>query len=207
VRNYLIELGRAYQVALKELRVVDVNPITLVNKPAASPWRVRFLNEDEQVRLIAACKSSASPDLYCFMLFCLTTGCRKGEAAGLLWTNIDLVRRWAVFPVTKNGTARGVPLTRAVVELFEARPRDDARVFPRDITSAWHSAIECAAITDFHFHDLRHTAASRLVMAGASLIETATLLGHKTPTMTMRYSHLANSHTASLVDRVMGELS
>jgi integrase len=204
VRNYLVELGRAYQIAMKELRLVDSNPVALVSKPPASRWRVRFLTDDELTRLLEACRTSDSPDLYSFVLFCLTTGCRKGEASALTWKNVDLERRWAIFPTTKNGTARGAPLTTTVTDLLRARLRDTERMFPVDITSAWHTAIARADIKDFRFHDLRHHAASRLVMAGASLIETATVLGHKTPAMTMRYAHLAGAHTASLIDRVMG---
>jgi integrase len=207
VRNYLVELGRAYQVAMKELRVVDSNPVALVSKPPASRWRVRFLSDDEQTRLLDACRTSDSADLYPFVLFCLTTGCRKGEASALTWGNVDLERRWAIFPTTKNGSARGAPLTQTVADLLRARSRDGDRVFPIDITSAWHTAVTRAGIADFRFHDLRHNAASRLVMAGASLIETATVLGHKTPAMTMRYSHLAGAHTANLVDRVMGDVA
>jgi integrase len=97
VRNYLIELGRAYQVALKELRVVDANPVALASKPAASHWRARLLSEDETTRMLSACKDSDSLDLYPFVMFCITTACRKGEAAQLLWENVDLSRRWAVF--------------------------------------------------------------------------------------------------------------
>lgn len=154
VRNYLLELSRLLAFAVKELHVMEENPVARVSKPAASQWRVRFLSDDERARLLHCCKASESDDLYPFVLFCLTTGCRKGEAAALEWRNVDLVRRWAVFPRTKNGTARGVPLTQAVAELMRGRDRADARVFPIDITSAWHTAVARAGLNDFRFHDL-----------------------------------------------------
>jgi integrase len=207
VRNYLLELHRAYEYAMKELRVVDSNPVALVSKPSASRWRVRFLSDNERTALLDACKAADSPDLYPFVLFCLTTGCRKGEAAALLWRDVDLKRRWAVFPKTKNGEARGVPLTAAVAALLEQRSRAEERVFPTDITSAWHTAVKRAGITNFKFHDLRHCTGSALVMNGANAVEVATLLGHKTLDMVKRYSHLSNAHTAALVDRVMGGLA
>jgi integrase len=206
VRNYLLELQRLFTFAIKELHVLDENPCTKVAKPAASQWRVRFLSAEERVALLAACKASDSPDLYPFVLFCLTTGCRKGEAAALLWRNVDLGRRWAVFPTTKNGTARGVPLTQAVADLLRARARSDERVFPHDITSAWCTAVAAAGVADFRFHDLRHTAGSTLTMGGANAVEVATLLGHKTLDMVKRYSHLSGQHTTALVDRVMGDV-
>ena len=206
MRNYLIELSRLFAFAVKEMRVMDANPCANVSGPAASDERVRFLDDDERDRSPVACKASESRDLYPFVLFCLTTGCRKGEAAALLWSNVDLRRRWAIFPTTKNGRPRGVPLTPAVADLLRQRERDDVRVFPVDITMAWHTAVAAAGLVDFRFHDLRHTAASTLVMKDATLVETAALLGHKTLAMSMRYSHLANKHTSSLVDRVMGDI-
>lgn len=204
VRNYMIELGRLFSHAVKEMWVMESNPCTRVNKPKASDWRVRSMSDDERERLLAACRADEQADLYSFVLFCLTTGCRKGEAAALTWDNVDLKRRWAIFPMTKNGTARGVPLTVAVAVLLSERGRTDARVFPVDITKAWHRAIAATGIENFRFHDLRHTCASTLVMNGATLIQTAALLGHKTPAMTMRYAHLASEATTALVDRMMG---
>lgn len=207
VRNYLIELSRLFTYAVKELHVVEENPVSRVSKPSASKWRVRFLTDEERAALLAACRESPSADLYPFVLFCLTTGCRKGEAAALEWRHVDLGRRWAVFPTTKNGTARGVPLTHAVAELLRERPRAGDRVFPHDITSAWHSAVAKAGLVDFRFHDLRHSAGSTLTMNGANAVEVATLLGHKTLDMVKRYSHLSGAHTVALVDRVMGDVA
>jgi integrase len=156
VRNYLIELGRLFALAVKELRVMETNPCANVTKPKASGQVVRWLSDDERSALLAACKTSDSPDLYPFVLFALTTGARKGEIAALQWPQVDLKRRWAVFPTTKNGDARGVPLTTAVCALLESRPRIPMEVFPVDITKAWHTAIACAGIVNFRFHDLRH---------------------------------------------------
>lgn len=64
-----------------------------------------------------------------------------------------------------------------------------------------------AGIDDFRFHDLRHTCASMLAMNGASLLEIAQVLGHKSITMTQRYSHLCTEHKASLTDRVFGGIA
>jgi integrase len=207
VRNYLIELGRLFSVAVREMRVMETNPCATVKKPEVCNQIVRYLSEKEWAALADACKQSDSPDLYLFVLIALTTGARKSEIAGLLWANCDLTRRWAIFPKTKNGEARGVPLTEAVCKLLNARKRDHARVFPVDITRAWHTAIKRSGITYFRFHDLRHSCASALVQSGANLAEVAALLGHKTPQMTMRYAHMSNAATSRLVDRVMGGVS
>src|SRR5206468_7987777 len=107
----------------------------------------------------------------------------------------------------KNGEARGVPLTDPVCALLAARKRDGTTVFPTDITKAWHTAIARAGIENFRFHDLRHSCGSALVQNGANLAEVATLLGHKGLQMTLRYSHVSNAGTSSLVDRVMGDVA
>jgi integrase len=69
-----------------------------------------------------------------------------------------------------------------------------------DIKNAFNRACKNAEIKDFHFHDLRHTFASYLVMGGQDITTVKELLGHKTLTMTLRYSHLAPSHKVKAVD-------
>ena len=67
---------------------------------------------------------------------------------------------------------------------------------------AFDNAVRRASITDFRFHDLRHTAASYLAMSGASLAEIAEVLGHKTLAMVKRYAHLSEAHTRGVVERM-----
>lgn len=67
-------------------------------------------------------------------------------------------------------------------------------------------ALKRAKITNFHFHDLRHTAASYLAKGGASLLEIATILGHKTLAMVQRYSHLTKGHTATVLESMNKEM-
>ena len=101
------------------------------------------------------------------------------------------------------------------LELLTARAKvrkiDDDRVFPAgqrakekhavaDLRAPWETALQGAKITDFHWHDLRHTCASYMAMSGVSQIEMAKLLGHKTLAMTMRYSHLSPQRTIELAD-------
>ena len=70
---------------------------------------------------------------------------------------------------------------------------------PMDLKKPWEAAVRQAGLENFRFHDLRHTAASYLAMNGATTMEIAAVLGHKTLQMVKRYSHLANSHTAKVV--------
>ena len=70
----------------------------------------------------------------------------------------------------------------------------------RDVKTAWLALMKDAAIEGFNFHDLRHTFASNLVMAGADLNTVRELLGHADMTMTLRYAHLAPEHKQATVD-------
>lgn len=63
----------------------------------------------------------------------------------------------------------------------------------------WYRALPKTGIEDLHFHDLRHTFASRLVMTGVDLYRVQILLGHKTPLMTLRYAHLSPAHLREAV--------
>ena len=69
----------------------------------------------------------------------------------------------------------------------------------RDISTAFNSAVKRARITDFTFHDLRHTFASRLVMRGVDLTTVKELMGHKHINMTLRYAHLSPGHKHSAI--------
>ena len=69
----------------------------------------------------------------------------------------------------------------------------------RDISTAFNSAVKRAGITDFTFHDLRHTFASRLVMRGVDRTTVKELMGHKHINMTLRYAHLAPGHKRSAI--------
>ncbi|HDZ91100.1 MAG TPA: site-specific integrase [Deltaproteobacteria bacterium] len=62
---------------------------------------------------------------------------------------------------------------------------------------SWHKALELAGIKDFHFHDLRHTFCSNLILSGAGLKEVKEMIGHRDLSMTDRYSHLSLKHNLS----------
>lgn len=228
VNRYLAVLSHAFTVAVKEWAWLRENPLMRVTKPKEPRGRVRFLSDDapdgtpgERTRLLAACRGSKSPDLYLAVIMALSTGARAQELLGLRWGQVDLVRRVAVLTETKNGETRLLPLAGLALELlkdrgkirhldtdliFPGRPlRDSAgkRFFrPVNLRTAFETALKVAGIEDFRWHDLRHSAASYLVMNGASLPEIAEVLGHKTLEMVRRYSHLSEAHTADVVERM-----
>jgi integrase len=150
------------------------------------------------------------------VLLALNTGLRRGELFGLRWADVDVTR--AVVTVqgggAKSGQTRHVPLNSEALAVLEAwKPADAGAttcVFPsdrgeplEDIKSAWLPLVGAAKVSAFRFHDLRHTFASKLVMAGVDLNTVRELLGHADLKMTLRYAHLAPEHKAAAVAKLV----
>jgi integrase len=156
------------------------------------------------------------PALAVVVLLAIATGARKGELLGLRWRDVDWARQQLVFHHTKNHERRTVPVRGEAWTRREAWAGGVVRigpdwVFPRadgkkllDIRYAWEQARAKAGLEDFRFHDLRHSTASYLAMSGASLVEIAEVLGHKTLQMVRRYAHLSEAHTAGVLERMVG---
>ncbi|MBI5598824.1 MAG: site-specific integrase [Deltaproteobacteria bacterium] len=172
--------------------------------------RLRFLSREESAALVVAC----DPHLRPIVVTALNTGMRKGEILSLEWgRHVDLRHGLILLDVTKNGERREVPINQTLREILSALVRriGSPYVFTdgegrryRDVKRSFASACRRAGIKDFRFHDLRHTFASQLVMAGVDLTTVKELLGHKTLTMTLRYAHLAPAHLSNAV-RVLDE--
>ena len=152
---------------------------------------------------------------------------RKEEILNLKWDNVDLKNGFILLDITKNGERREIPINATLHEVLSGIVRridipyvfyvvrkekelkeetenqtEDSKPSQRygNIHRSFKSACKKAKIRDFHFHDLRHTFASQLVMAGVDLTTVKELLGHKTLTMSLRYAHLAPSHKVKAVD-------
>jgi integrase len=217
VRTYALILSGALRAAVEDYGWLPVHPMQGVRKPPASPTRVRFLSDDERVRLLAACQQSRSPALYLLVVLGISTGARKNELRRLRWRDVDLARGYLRLRQTKNKEPRPVPLTGQALALLRqhaALPHtDDDWVFPNGqrqqpihFEKAWKNARERAGLRNFRFHDLRHTTASYLAMSGATLLDIATVLGHKHISMTQRYAHLTATHTHALVNQMTAQV-
>jgi len=73
---------------------------------------------------------------------------------------------------------------------------------PIELGKAWSTAVKKAELVDFRFHDLRHSAASYLAMSGATSVELAAVLGHRSLQMVQRYAHIADGHTTAMVSKM-----
>lgn len=222
-------LSLVFQAAIKDWEDgwLEKSPLQQMRLPKIGRTeRVRYLNDAERTALLTACKTSPSAYLYIVVVVAISTGMRLGEILGLRWELLDIADERLVghaqLPKTKNGDARGVPIAGHALELLRelksATLRDAGYVFgspnkgtdgaerPIDIRRPWRNALEKSGVQNFHFHDLRHCAASYLVMAGMPLLEVAEILGHRTLAMTKRYAHLSSDHTAKAVARMNQEI-
>jgi len=211
INRYLAILSHVFTIAMKEWGWVEENPTLKVTKMKEPRGRVRFLSDDERKNLLEACKKSESSYLYTIVVLALSTGARRMEILGLSWQkNIDLQRNVIILHETKNGERRTLALTGYALELIKqhskVRQLNCDLLFPGknfkkpvDIRTPWETALKRAGVTDFCFHDLRHSCASYLAMSGASLAEIAEILGHKTLQMVKRYAHLSDAHVSKVV--------
>ena len=183
----------------------DHNPCKTVKLFKENNQRLRFLEQEEISKLVANCPRHLRP----IVILALNTGMRKGEILGLKWTNVDLRHDMMHLSDTKNGEKREVPVNgvvkRALTEItrhgnFPYVFCDEYGKPYGDIKKSFFTALKKSAILDFHFHDLRHTFASHLVMSGVDLNTVRELLGHKSLEMTLRYSHLSPDHKKRAVD-------
>jgi integrase len=212
-RGYLATMEHAFKLAVEEWLWLDTSPMARVRKPKEPRGRVRYLSDEERCRLLEACRASRNRHLYPLVLLGLLTGCRKGELLGLRWSQVDFKRAMIVLEYTKNGDRRSVPLVSQAESVLREHGRlrrlDSPLVFPRsdgrepiDIRYSWHQALTTAEIDDFRMHDLRHSCASALAASGASLLDIAQILGHRSLSMTRRYTHSTEDHTRRTLERM-----
>jgi integrase len=217
VNRYLAALSAVCKWAWRELQWLQSNPVLSVTKGPESTGVVRWLSDDERKRLLDACRASDDPNIHCGVMLALATGARYGNLRMLRWEHVDLERMVLMFPMTKNGTARAVPVVgpaQAVLRAHRERdPTGQGWVFkgrkdaaPASLDKPWRVVRAAAGLDDFRFHDLRHTTASYLTMAGATLAEVAEALGHRTLVMARRYSHQTAEHVRGTLDRIAGKL-
>jgi integrase len=170
--------------------------------------RIRFLTRAEALRLLAALPAHLAD----MAAFSLATGLRRANVTGLLWTQVDLVRRlaWIHPDQAKARKAIAVPLNAEAVAILQARSGQHAtHVFSfrgkpiRQVsTKAWYLALTRAGIDNFRWHDLRHTWASWHVQNGTPLFALQELGGWESPEMVRRYAHLSADHLAPYADRL-----
>lgn len=191
----LAALSSVFNHCIKEWRYAIINPVMAIRKPVMPPGRNRVLDTEEEVRLLEAMRPIRNRNIYMrpLVIVALETAMRRGELLGLEWRNVDLIKRTAFLPDTKNGTSRTVPLSERAINELSVLPRSiGGLVFPIKwpaMEYCFQRAIKRAGIANLHFHDLRHSATTRLSEKLPNLIELAAVTGHKNVQMLARYYH------------------
>lgn len=204
VRLEMALLSALYNLARIEWGTCTHNPVEHVRKPQASAGRTRRLTSVEERRIKRALRER-NAGLACIFTLALETAMRQGEILSLRWEHVDLHLGIAHLPVTKNGTARDVPLSykaRQALREFEGPLAGPVFSYTSSgFKSAWRITLASLGIEDLHFHDLRHEAVSRLFELGSlNVMEVAAISGHKSLNMLKRYTHLRATQLVSKLD-------
>ena len=213
--RYRAAMSKAFKLAIQNGKV-QTNPARLVPAKKESAGKLRFLSPEEETRLRAALvkRPWAVPHLD----IALNTGMRRGEQFSLTWGDVALDRREIHLDLTKNGSSRYVALNSEAVRVLRELATEHKRLgIAKDATlflnghrkpiadpREWFlNACKEADIEGVTWHTLRHTFASRLVMAGVDLKTLQDLMGHKTIAMTARYAHLSPDHRLNALEKLV----
>jgi integrase len=212
VRHDLNLIDHCYTIANNEWTIKVESPVKTVKKPAIPEGRQRELSPSEMIRFLdtlnkcerhqkngtramahAFLNVRAYREFQLFIKWQLRTAMRKNESLSLTWQNVNLETSIAFLPKTKNGRKRKVALdVEAVAILQQLRVNTFGKVFPlltsRMIDYYWKKLLMKALIANYHIHDLRHEAITRMMNDGVLLPQQVmTITGHTNMEMLMRY--------------------
>lgn len=213
VQRELALFSAVFEVGRKEWGIHIENPVRMIDKPAVNNERSRRLSPAEQEKLMAELdKETRNPDgtlaaggvrniwIKPLVLFALETAMRRGEILSLRWENVDLQKRVAFLPITKNGDSRGVPLSTVAVKVLQGLPRSiSGRVFMTTVDAVKKSFTRCckrAGLVDFTLHDCRHEATVRLARVLPNVIELSRVTGHRDVNTLKRYYNITPEELA-----------
>jgi len=174
--------------------MIESSPYKGIRHFRVNNTNLRIISEDEFNKLYQVSSSELKPILLC----AISTGMRLGELLSLKWNDTNLNDGYILVRDSKNYESRTIPVNPTLLKVLSnlEKSSQSEYVFEgrRTIKRAWTNALRKSGISHCRFHDLRHTFASRLVMAGVDLVTVAELMGHKDITMTKRYSHPTPEH-------------
>ncbi len=220
--SHLINYAKRQKVFFGE------NPVSISKLLPEHNIVERILTLDEEDRLL----NFSSPELRAIIICALNTGMRKGEILTLRWNNIDHENNIITLEHTntKSKKTRRIPInstlrTLLLEQKLKSNGSDYAYVSSKgtpykrhdSLKQAFGGACKRANIEGLRFHDLRHTAATRMVESGVSIVVVSRILGHAELKTTMRYAHpgdslkdavenLANFNTNRTQNRTQGEI-
>ena len=208
-------LKTLFDFAIKRKYLTD-NPVADIQEyPVDSTTKVEFFTDPELAKIWKTVDKYWQPILE----FILHTGLRKGEAINLIWENVDLTGKSPSITIisrddwkTKTGQHRTIPLNQRAIEILKSLPEKKCRyvftstkgnrISPDDPYHALKTALNKLKLNG-DVHKLRHTFASKLVMAGETLYTVGKLLGHTDSKTTQIYAHLSPDHLRGAVDKMV----
>ena len=209
-RDYRLQQGKAPATVVKDLNLLRVsmdyaindmgiylpmNPARIVKNPTVKNSRDRILLLEEEKRLFAAFKHPMLPHI---TRLALETVCRLGELFNIEWEHINFRHRTLAISHTKTDVPRAIPLSPNAIKTLKTIPRPEAggrlfRCWARSdsFENVFRRAVKNAALEDFRFHDLRHTATSRLAQKIPNVVELSRITGHTDLKMLSRCYHIS----------------
>jgi len=209
VNRYLEILSKMFNMAI-ENEWIFKNPIKKGSKFAQKNYVVRSLTEEEENRLLEVLSTPESEYLKGIVIVALNTALRRQNILDLTWEQIDLVGR--VIEITENKSNKHIlkPINDTLYEYFTSIPLEKRSGYVfinyytgkkcKEIKRAWKTAKEKANITNFRFHDLKHTVGTRLAKKGVPIPVIKEVLDHSDIKTTMRYVHTANEQILSAMN-------
>ncbi len=211
INRELARLSNVWNFAARKKLVSGLNPVKEAGRLREPRNRVRYLTEDEETQLLAQLREP----IRAIVEVALHTGIRRGALLGLRWQDVDFQAGIITVPedLSKSREPYHVALNSRVHEIIEDERRRLHFTGPTDlifckrngerrrsVRNSFRAACDRAGIESFRFHDLRHTAASRIVQSGGTLFDAAQHLGHRTLEMTKRYAHLSPNRLRRVAD-------
>ena len=210
INRYFGALRRILNLAIAD-GLLSADPVKGVKFFSEPVGRLRFLSDME----ISSLRDTLPPEHWSIVAFALETGLRLTEQFHSRWDCLNTEQGILTIPLSKSGKTRHVILTDAALDIVKGLTSwmHSPFLFPSPLTSVqpmqgrnfvvkiYEPALKRAKIEGVTWHTLRHTFASRAVMAGVDIRTVQELMGHSTITMTMRYAHLSPAHLRTAVNR------
>ena len=223
-------LSRALKQAVRQ-RLINSNPCSFVDPPKKTKDQgAQFIHANDVSKYLTAFEGSYMYPAVCLALFC---GLRRGEVLGLQWPDISNGKMaikhnmtYTGIRVPKSGYSRSIPITPPIKAMLQAQREkqkrfkeklwnmynksdfvvtyDDGRqIDPRVFSKQFHATLVNAGLPVVRFHDLRHTAASLMIMEGVDIKTVSEVLGHKSIKITADiYGHIADEHKLDAMNRL-----
>lgn len=211
VNRELELLSRIFSYAV-ERGELDNNPFKGVKKLAVNNLMTRYLTPNEENRLMNALTGRRA-HLRPIVLIALHTGMRRGEILSLRWEQVDFSRNSIQLLRTKSGKPRSIPMNKVIKDVLRRMRNDDCEYVFRnrrtdksvtDIKNAFKAALKEAGIEKLRFHDLRHTAGTRMADANIPITAISDILGHADIRTTTRYAHATDEAKRRAVKALEG---